>query len=198
MSHIARNGTSAYIGLPEREASKLQDLWQRDEVGLELSVEVHAPVVVGIYPMRIARFVLDQASGLERPRERERRPPDNSACPGRSGTDRRRGRMKVAAVLTDLMAYSRIESAARASGVEVARVDARRLPPAADSSSSTGRSGGPTGPRRSADRRAPDIAFGPHTDLEAHAGSCFRHWPMWARSKLTGELPAFTTPSAKR
>ena len=31
--------------------------------------------------------------------------------------------MKVAAVLTDLMAYSRIESAARASGVEVARVD---------------------------------------------------------------------------
>ena len=62
MSHIARNGTSAYIGLPEREASKLQDLWHRDEVGVELSVEVHAPVVVGIYPMRIARFVLDQAS----------------------------------------------------------------------------------------------------------------------------------------
>jgi hypothetical protein len=64
MSHIGRNGTSAYIGLPEREASKLQDLWQRDEVGLELSVEVHAPVVVGIYPMRIARFVLDQATVL--------------------------------------------------------------------------------------------------------------------------------------
>ena len=64
MSHIARNGTSAYIGLPEREAAKLQDLWQRDEVGLELSVEVHAPVVVGIYPMRIARFVLYQASAL--------------------------------------------------------------------------------------------------------------------------------------
>ena len=64
MSHIARNGTSAYIGLPEREASKLQDLWQRDEVGMELSVEVHAPVVVVIYPLRFARFVLDQASGL--------------------------------------------------------------------------------------------------------------------------------------
>lgn len=62
MSHIARNGTSAYIGLPEREASKLQDLWQRDEVGVELSVEVRAPVVVGIYPMRLARFVIDQAS----------------------------------------------------------------------------------------------------------------------------------------
>ncbi len=60
MSHIARNGTSAFIGLPEREAMKLQDLWQRDEVGIELSVEVRAPVVVGIYPMRIARFILDQ------------------------------------------------------------------------------------------------------------------------------------------
>ena len=62
MSHIARNGTSAFIGLPEREALKLQDLWQRDEVGVELSVEVNAPVVVGIYPMRIARFVLEQGT----------------------------------------------------------------------------------------------------------------------------------------
>jgi hypothetical protein len=63
MSVVSRNGTTAYIGLPEREATKLQDLWQRDEVGVELSVEVHAPVVVGIYPMRIARFVIDQTAG---------------------------------------------------------------------------------------------------------------------------------------
>jgi hypothetical protein len=62
MSALSRNGTTAYIGLPEREASKLQDLWQRDEVGVELSVEVNAPVVVGIYPMRIARFVVEQAT----------------------------------------------------------------------------------------------------------------------------------------
>lgn len=62
MSAITRDGTTAYIGLPEREAAKLQDLWERDEVGLELSVEVRAPVVIGVYPMRIARFVLDQAS----------------------------------------------------------------------------------------------------------------------------------------
>jgi hypothetical protein len=62
MSVVSRNGTTAYVGLPEREATKLQDLWQRDEVGIELSVEVRAPVVVGVYPMRIARFVLDQAS----------------------------------------------------------------------------------------------------------------------------------------
>src|SRR5919106_2036555 len=63
MSVVSRNGTTAFIGLPEREATKLQDLWQRDEVGVELSVEVRAPVVVGIYPIRIARFVIDQANG---------------------------------------------------------------------------------------------------------------------------------------
>jgi hypothetical protein len=63
MSVIARNGTKAFIGLPEREATKLQDLWHRDEVGLELSVEVRAPVVIGVYPMRIARFVLEQTNG---------------------------------------------------------------------------------------------------------------------------------------
>ncbi|MEO5986563.1 MAG: hypothetical protein ABIW50_04895 [Candidatus Limnocylindria bacterium] len=67
MSSVSRNGTTAFIGLPEREAAKIQDLWQRDEVGLELSVEVRAPVVVGVYPMRIARFVLDQATGNGRP-----------------------------------------------------------------------------------------------------------------------------------
>ena len=66
MSVVSRNGTTAYIGLPEREATKLQDLWQREEVGVQLSVEVHAPVVVGIYPMRIARFVMDQATNGDR------------------------------------------------------------------------------------------------------------------------------------
>ncbi|HET8570746.1 MAG TPA: hypothetical protein VFN14_02560 [Candidatus Limnocylindria bacterium] len=56
---VRRNGTHAFVGLPEREAAKLQDLWERDEIGLELSVEVHAPVVVGVYPMHIARFIQD-------------------------------------------------------------------------------------------------------------------------------------------
>lgn len=56
---LARNGTSAWVGLPAREATKLQDLWSRDELGIELSVEVRAPVVVGLYPMRIARYVVD-------------------------------------------------------------------------------------------------------------------------------------------
>ena len=67
MTVIARNETRAFVGLPEREAMKIEDLWHRDEVGLELSVEVRAPVVVGVYPMRIARFVIDQATNGYQP-----------------------------------------------------------------------------------------------------------------------------------
>jgi hypothetical protein len=59
MVRISRNGTSAYIGIPAREASKLEELWMRDELGVELSVDVHAPVVVGVFPMRIARYTFD-------------------------------------------------------------------------------------------------------------------------------------------
>ncbi|MEX1073159.1 MAG: hypothetical protein WED86_05610 [Chloroflexota bacterium] len=62
VSRLERDGVVAWVGLPQREASKLQDLWLRDEVGLELSVEVRAPVVVGIYPMRIARYLTDGAA----------------------------------------------------------------------------------------------------------------------------------------
>jgi hypothetical protein len=62
MAFIQRNGTAAWIGLPEREATKIQELWLREELGMELSVEVRAPVVVGIYPMRVARYVIDQAT----------------------------------------------------------------------------------------------------------------------------------------
>jgi hypothetical protein len=59
---LRREGQSAFVGLPEREALKLQELWVRDEIGLEMSVEVRAPVVIGIYPMHIARFIQDQYS----------------------------------------------------------------------------------------------------------------------------------------
>ena len=59
MCRLERDGRAAFVGLPEREASKIQDLWSRGEIGLELSVEVHAPVVIGLYPLRIARYVID-------------------------------------------------------------------------------------------------------------------------------------------
>ncbi len=57
VTRVESDGRSVFVGLPEREALKIQDLWQRGEIGLELSVEVRAAVVVGVYPMRIARFV---------------------------------------------------------------------------------------------------------------------------------------------
>jgi len=60
---LERDGTVVFVGLPEREALKVQDLWCRGEIGLEFSVEVRAPVVVGIYPMRIARYVIDLGNG---------------------------------------------------------------------------------------------------------------------------------------
>jgi hypothetical protein len=60
MCCMQRDGRTAFVGLPEREALKLQELWLRDEIGLEMSVEVRAPVVIGIYPMRIARFMQEQ------------------------------------------------------------------------------------------------------------------------------------------
>jgi hypothetical protein len=59
MTRLERAGQVAWVGLPGREAAKLQELWQRDEIGIQLSVEVRAPVVVGIFPMRIARYVME-------------------------------------------------------------------------------------------------------------------------------------------
>jgi hypothetical protein len=79
MTHVQRNGTSAWIGLPEREAAKLQDLWLRDELGLELSVEVRAPVVVGIYPMRIARYVMENITPAALAATAANGPPADSA-----------------------------------------------------------------------------------------------------------------------
>ena len=59
MCCLERNAETVFLGLPEREALKIQELWVREEIGLELSVEVHARVVVGIYPMRIARYFME-------------------------------------------------------------------------------------------------------------------------------------------
>lgn len=79
MACIALNGTSGYVGLPEREALKLEELWARGEIGLEFSAEVRAPVVVGVYPMRIARFVVDP---VHRGANGEQAAPAASEAPG--------------------------------------------------------------------------------------------------------------------
>ena len=100
--------------------------------------------------------------------------------------------MKVAAVISDLMLYSRIEAAAAAAGASLLRVDSpadlrddldlvlvdwsARQPGWADALRDR------TGSRV--------ILFGQHTDLEAHADArAAGLGPMWARSKLVAKLP---------
>ena len=98
--------------------------------------------------------------------------------------------MRVAAVISDLMLYSRIESAASAAGASVIRVDApSQLPDGLDLvlvdwsdrqndwAEALGLASGRV------------ILFGRHTDLEAHAAARVAGLsPMWARSKLIKEL----------
>ena len=81
--------------------------------------------------------------------------------------------MKVAAVVTDLMLYSRIESAARVAGVELARVDTPAgIPPGADLVlvDWSAREPGWTEPLQVLNG-ARVILFGPHVDLDAHAAA---------------------------
>ena len=99
--------------------------------------------------------------------------------------------MRVAAVVTDLMLYSRIESAARVAGVDLARVDSPTdAPPDADLVLVDWSARRPdwTDALRALPGRV--ILFGPHTDLEAHADArATGLGPMWARSKLLSSLP---------
>ena len=101
--------------------------------------------------------------------------------------------MRVGAVITDLMLFSRIESAATAAEASLVRVDSPAdLPDGLDlvlvdwsarQPEWTDALRGPTHPRV--------ILFGQHTDLEAHADArAAGLGPMWARSKLVSELPS--------
>ena len=110
--------------------------------------------------------------------------------------------MRVAAVIGDLLLFSRIEAAASAAGADLVRVDSPaqltsdldlvlvewtdRRPDWADALS-----------RRPGGRV---ILFGRHTDLEAHAAARAADLgPMWARSKLVAELSSlFGTPATDR
>ena len=79
VTRVTRNGTTAVVGLPEREALQVADLWQRGEIGLEFSVEVRAPAVVGIYPMRVVRYAMGpHPNGGSRP---QAQPPQNGSTP---------------------------------------------------------------------------------------------------------------------
>jgi hypothetical protein len=98
--------------------------------------------------------------------------------------------MKVAAVVSDLMLFSRIESAAHVAGAELARVDSPSDVPAdADLVLVDWSAREPdwADTLRAAPGRV--ILFGPHTDLDAHAAARDAGLgPMWARSKLLTTL----------
>ena len=101
--------------------------------------------------------------------------------------------MRVAAVVADLMLFSRIEAAASAAGASLVRADAPRDLPANEPYDlvlvdwSARQPGWPDALRERTISRV--ILFGPHTDLEAHAAAREAGLgPMWARSKLIGDL----------
>lgn len=100
--------------------------------------------------------------------------------------------MRVAAVLSDLLLFSRIESAAAIAGAELVRVNSvAELPEGVDLILVDWSARQPDwADALRARTSARVILFGPHTDLEAHADArAAGLGPMWARSKLVAELP---------
>ena len=103
--------------------------------------------------------------------------------------------MRVGAVVTDLLIFSRIESAASAAGASLVRVDApAELPAELDlvlADWSARRADWAAALRDRSDAGLRIVLFGPHTDLAAHAAArAVGLGPMWARSKLLAGLTA--------
>ena len=105
--------------------------------------------------------------------------------------------MRVAAVVTDFMLFSRIEAAAAVSGAELMRVDHPKdvpldEPPDLVLVDWAIRRDDWADTLAALAARAPTarvLLFGPHTDLAAHADArAAGLGPMWARSKLVAEL----------
>ena len=101
--------------------------------------------------------------------------------------------MRVGAVVSDFMLFSRIESAAASAGAMLVRVDSPSSLPAdldlvlvdwsARQPDWTDALRALVGPRV--------ILFGPHVDLDAHAAARdAKLGPMWARSRLLSNLAA--------
>ena len=101
--------------------------------------------------------------------------------------------MRVAAVISDLMLFSRIDAAAAASGASLLRVDDPAELPSDEPFDlilvdwSARRPAWAEALQRRTTARV--ILFGRHTDLEAHAVAREAGLgPMWARSRLLGRL----------
>jgi hypothetical protein len=105
--------------------------------------------------------------------------------------------MRVGAVVSDLMLFSRIESACAAASASLDRADAPdELSGAHDLVLVDWAARGPDwadAVRRLDAGRL--ILFGPHVDLDAHAAARDAGLgPMWARSKLLSSLPDLVAP----
>lgn len=105
--------------------------------------------------------------------------------------------MRVAAVVTDLMLFSRIEAAASVTGAALVRTDSPDAIPAEPPPDLvlvdwSARGDGWADALHAWRARVPGgrvVLFGPHTDLDAHAAArAAGLGPMWARSKLVAEL----------
>lgn len=104
--------------------------------------------------------------------------------------------MRVAAIVSDLLLFSRIDAAATEAGASLVRLDTPSgLPDDVDLVLVDWSARQPGWTDALAAARARVILFGPHTDLEAHAAARAAGLdPMWARSRLVAELAAlFTT-----
>jgi hypothetical protein len=101
--------------------------------------------------------------------------------------------MRVAAVMSDLMLFSRIDAAATAARASLVRVDTpAQLPHDLDLITVDWSARAPDWADTLRDRNAESriVLFGRHTDLEAHAAARSAGLgPMWARSRLVSELP---------
>jgi hypothetical protein len=49
------NQSRVYVGLPSGTAQSIEKLWKQGKIGLELSVEFDARVLIGVYPMNPAK-----------------------------------------------------------------------------------------------------------------------------------------------
>ena len=112
--------------------------------------------------------------------------------------------MRLGALTSDLMLYSRIEAMAAAGAASLAwSADVAGLPPAigldlllVDWSQRTDALAAELAAWR-AGASCRVIVFGPHTDLDAHAAARRAGLgPMWARSRLMRDLPPLLSRDA--
>jgi hypothetical protein len=66
------NHHRVYVGLPSGTAQSIEKLWKQGKIGLELSVEFDARVLIGVYPMNPSKEHLNGShNGSHRAPSRE-------------------------------------------------------------------------------------------------------------------------------